>query len=66
MHSMDVACFLMIIAERFRSNVRKIALALHTADFQPVRFDFILQPQMRYVDVFHFADGECVLLPLCQ
>ena len=32
------------IAERFRSYVRKIVLALDTGDSQPVRFDFILQP----------------------
>ena len=44
------------IAERFRPDVRKIVLALDTADSQPVRFDFILKSQMRHVDVFHFAD----------
>ena len=45
------------IAERLRHDVCKIVLALDAADFQPVRFDFILQPQMRQVDVFHSSDS---------
>ena len=45
------------IAERFRPDVRKIVFALDTTDSQLVRFDFILQPQIRHVDVFNFADS---------
>ena len=53
-----------LIADGFRPDVRKIVLALDTADSQPFRLDFILQPQMRHVDALHFADsmsmeGEC-------
>ena len=60
--SMDVECFSGdFIAERFRPDVRKIVLVLDTTDSPPLRFDFILQPQMRHVDVFH-VDEECVLL----
>ena len=44
-----------LFTERFRPDVRKINLALDTTDPQSVRFDFILQSQMRHVDVFHFA-----------
>ena len=52
MYSMDVACFLVILL--LSAFVRKIVLALDT-DSQPVQLDFILQPQTRHVDVFHFA-----------
>ena len=45
------------IAERLRPDVCKIVLALDAADLQPVRFDFILQAQMRHVDVSHCADS---------
>ena len=44
------------VVERLRPDVRKIVLALDATDSQPVRFDFILQPQMRHVDVFHVSD----------
>ena len=62
-----------LAADRLRPNVCKIVLAIDAADLQPVRFDFILQRQMRQVDVFHFVsfsrfhvDEECVLLLLRQ
>ena len=59
------------IAERFRPGVRKIVLALDTADSQDVRFDVVLQrtnssrrcvPFCKNVHV----DGECVMLLLRQ
>ena len=53
------------IAERFRPNVRKIVLALDTADSGPVRVDFILQPPMRHVDVCHFAGSMSMKNVLC-
>ena len=61
---MDVARMLSddFIAERLRPDVCKIVLALDTADSQPVRFDFILQPQMRHVDVFHYADSMSTMI----
>ena len=49
-----------VVAERCRPDVRKIVFALDAADSQPVRFDFVLQPQMRHVDVFHFSDSVSV------
>ena len=56
------------VAERLRPDVRKIVVALDAADSQPVRFDFILQQQMRHVDVFQFfrlhVGVECFLLLL--
>ena len=55
---MDVACVLMILLlSRLRADVRKIVLSRDVADSQPVRFDFILQPPMRHVDVFHFVNS---------
>ena len=43
------------IAERLRPDVCKMVLVLDAVDSQPVPFDLLLQPQMRLVDVFHFA-----------
>ena len=58
------------IDERFRPDVCKIVLALDAADFQPVRFDFILQPQNAPRRCVSFCqslvDGECVLSFLPQ
>ena len=53
------------IAERLRSDVCKIVLALDAADFHTVRFDFILQPQMRHVDVLHFANSMSMRNVFC-
>ena len=53
------------VAERFRPDVRKIVLALDTADSQPVRLGFILQSQMRHVAVFHFACSMSMENVLC-
>ena len=60
---MDVAWFLMFLwLSAFVRMSCKTALVLD-ADFQPVQFDFILQPQMRHVDVLNYCrfhvDGEC-------
>ena len=46
-----------VIAEHLRLHVCKIVLALDEADFQPIRFDIIMQSQVRYVDVFRSADS---------
>ena len=56
---MDIACFLMLLLLT-GPDVRKIVFALDAADFQPVRFDFILQPHMRHVYVFHLSDSMSV------
>ena len=53
------------IAEGFRPDVRKIVPALDTADSQPVRFAFILQPQMRRVDVVPSADSMSMENVVC-
>ena len=53
------------VADRLRPNVCKIVLALDSADSQPVRFDFMLQPQMRHIDVFHFSYSMSVKGVLC-
>ena len=53
------------IAERLRPDICKIVLALDGADFQPVRFDFILQLLMHHIDVFHFAGSLSMENVLC-
>ena len=53
------------IAERLRPDVCKIVLAVDAADFQPVRCGFILQSQMRHVDVFHFANSTSMESVFC-
>ena len=55
---MDVACCLMIfLLSYFVPRSARFVLTLDMADFQPVRFDYILQPQKRHFVVFHFADS---------
>ena len=53
------------VAERFCPDVREIVLALDAADPQLVRFDFIQQPQMRHVDVFHFTGSMSMENVIC-
>ena len=54
------------VAERHRPDVCKIVLALDTADSQPVRFDCIMQPQMRHIHLFHFANSMSMKNVFCR